>query len=331
LLVLNGNIDVVTRILEFVAESSEELNTCAMISRVFRLSRNDPRFDQTRTGTIIIKTFLANIPREVWQRWDQQVFTGNRVRLVAILTQLQPGTLISEDSDMFSFALPNVREVVLRRHSSVKVPESLLQREHGGIDGAVGFFRKILPNLDTLDIGALAVTAKYLRRLNCPGSALYDSRVRIFRCTAEVVYQGCNFCLDQQPSPFPVNNNLHELHLDPFGVFLRDESPPISAYCQEYSELEQEEWFDDASDSNNGADWVLLREYPNLERVTLKHATYLERYDTKSIFDYWKELPQEALIKFVRQTPKLRWFCSDLTRENIAILRVERSEVEFCN
>jgi hypothetical protein len=33
---LNGNADVVTRILEFVAETSEELNTCAMISRVVR-------------------------------------------------------------------------------------------------------------------------------------------------------------------------------------------------------------------------------------------------------------------------------------------------------
>jgi hypothetical protein len=76
---LNENIDLVTRILEFVSESSEELNTYAMISRVFRLSRSEPCFDQTRTGTIILKTSPANIPPEVWQRWDQQVFMGNRV------------------------------------------------------------------------------------------------------------------------------------------------------------------------------------------------------------------------------------------------------------
>jgi hypothetical protein len=49
---------------------------------------------------------------------------------------------------------------------------------------------------------------------------------------------------------------------------------------------------------------VLLREYTNLERVTLKHVTYLERYDRNSVDDYWKQLPQEALIKFVRHTPK---------------------------
>jgi hypothetical protein len=116
---LNGNIDVVTRILEFVAESSEDLNTCAMISRVFRLSRSDPRFEQTRTGTIILKTSVENIPTEVWQRWDQQVFTGNRVRLVAILTQL-PGYGTRSNfrvSSVSSFKLMNVREVILERDS----------------------------------------------------------------------------------------------------------------------------------------------------------------------------------------------------------------------
>jgi hypothetical protein len=45
---------------------------------------------------IIIKTLIGNIPREVWQRWDQQVFTGKGVRLLAILTQLQPGTFNSQ-------------------------------------------------------------------------------------------------------------------------------------------------------------------------------------------------------------------------------------------
>jgi hypothetical protein len=73
---------------------------------------------------------------------------------------------------------------------------------------------------------------------------------------------------------------------------------------------------------------VLLQEYPNLERVILKHADYLEVFNHRS---RWKELPQEALIKFVRHTSKLRWFCSDLTQENIAILKEERPEVEFCN
>jgi predicted HD phosphohydrolase len=79
-------------------------------------------------------------------------------------------------------------------------------------------------------------------------------------------------------------------------VYFGDESPPISAYCQEYGHREQEDWFDDASHYNDRAVWVLLQEYPNLERVTLKHAEYLKRYDTNSNNKYWKALPQEALI-----------------------------------
>jgi hypothetical protein len=132
----------------------------------------------------------------------------------------------------------------------------------------------------------------------------------------------------RQPDPFPVDDgmtSLREIHIDPFGVSLTHRSPPITAYCKEYIQLVQMTWFENASRHNGGADWVLLQEYPNLENVTLKHATY--KYGN----GYWTMLPQEALIKFVRHTPKLRWFCSDLTQENIAILKEEHPEVEFCN
>jgi hypothetical protein len=327
---LNGNTDLVTRILEFVAESSEELNTCAMISRVFRLSRSDQRFDQTRTGTIILKTFLTNIPPEVWQRWDQQVFTGNRVRLVVILAQL-PGKF--SYTGRLPHALTKVREVILQRNSSVKVPTSFNECENGAVN-VVRFFRKILPNLDILDVGALLVSTSTVDFgiLNIPDNALDKLHASVFRCTAEVVYPGCNFSVMQPPYPLRVDNNimntLREIHVDPFGVYLIDQSPPITAYCKEYIHLEQEEWFRRASRAYYGADWVLLQEYPNLKRVTLKRAVYLERYDRDA---WWKELPQEALLKFVRHTPKLRWFCSDLTQENIAILKEERPQVEFCN
>jgi hypothetical protein len=279
------------------------------------------------------KTSLAHIPPEVWQRWDQQVFTGNRVRLIAILTQLPgPGSFYTGYQAEFPFPLTNVREVILQRDSSVEVSESVAERDHGGV-GAVGFFTSILPNLDILDIGALAVTTMDLRRpLTSPESVLFDLRISAFRCTAEVVYPGYKFCL-MQPYPFPVANDgmnrLREIYIDPFSVNFGDESPPINAYCKEYSQLE--EWFGNAYSYTNGVDRVLLQEYPNLERVTLKHAEYLEGYDRNSDDDYWKQLPEEALIKFVRHTPTLRWFCSDLTQENIASLKEEHPEVEFCN
>jgi hypothetical protein len=135
-----------------------------------------------------------------------------------------------------------------------------------------------------------------------------------------------------------IMSSLREIHIDPFGVYF-DNNVPLDAFCKEFSQLERETWFDNASRHNNGADWVLLQKYPNLERVTLKNADYVELYkrNIDSLGEFyrtnlpWKKLPQEAMIKFVRHTPKLRWFCSDLTQENIAILKEERPEVEFCN
>jgi hypothetical protein len=42
-------------------------------------------------------------------------------------------------------------------------------------------------------------------------------------------------------------------------------------------------------------------------------------------------IPQNALIKFVRSVPSLRWFRSDLTRENMNMLQLERPEIELLN
>jgi hypothetical protein len=36
-----------------------------------------------------------------------------------------------------------------------------------------------------------------------------------------------------------------------------------------------------------------------------------------------------VLIRFVRNAPNLRWFRSDLTPENVAMLKAERPDVTF--
>jgi hypothetical protein len=59
-----------------------------------------------------------------------------------------------------------------------------------------------------------------------------------------------------------------------------------------------------------------------LERVSLKNAKYDFEKPTQSF-------PQFGLVKFVRGTPSLRWFRSDLSPENVAMLQAERPEVTF--
>jgi hypothetical protein len=65
-----------------------------------------------------------------------------------------------------------------------------------------------------------------------------------------------------------------------------------------------------------------------LERVSLKNAKCREpRFGSSP--GPTQTFPQIGLIKFVRNTPSLRWFRSDLSSENVAILQVERPEVTF--
>ena len=56
-----------------------------------------------------------------------------------------------------------------------------------------------------------------------------------------------------------------------------------------------------------------------LERVSIRNASFNS------------EFPQNLLIKFVRNVPTLRWFRSDLTEENMIMLRLERPDIEFLN
>lgn len=44
-----------------------------------------------------------------------------------------------------------------------------------------------------------------------------------------------------------------------------------------------------------------------------------------------ERIPQDGLIKFVRNSPSLEWLRSNLSQENTKMLRAERPGVEFVN
>lgn len=330
-----GNEDLVACILEHTA--NDELDECSLVSKAFASARNRERFDQTRTGTIVFKTPIQNVPAETWHRWNQQVFTGNRTRLAAVFTKIENRS--NERPRKLPFSLANVRHVVLQRDPSIEGPKPPRERTQGGTT-VCSFIKAVIPNMETFDIGSFAKTTLDLSNaLNFVGAPLYGSFVRKFRCLAPED-ENVSFCIMQPdflsylPGRIHASrenaNKLLEFHVDRFAVYFGVSVPPIAAYCKERDEYEQEEWFQN-NHYNGPADYILLEEYPNLERVTLCRAQYLERYDRTAVYAYYKSLPQEALIKFVRHKPSLRWFCSDLTNENIAILKEERPEVHFCS
>jgi hypothetical protein len=67
-----------------------------------------------------------------------------------------------------------------------------------------------------------------------------------------------------------------------------------------------------------------------LERLSIRNAKWRDhKWRDQETDRYNAVIPQNALIKFVRNAPSLRWFRSDLTPENINMLRLERPEIEL--
>ena len=57
----------------------------------------------------------------------------------------------------------------------------------------------------------------------------------------------------------------------------------------------------------------------------------LERVSIQNMKCDDEVVPQDVLIKFVRNVPTLRWFRSDLTIENMNMLNLERPEIVLLN
>ena len=67
----------------------------------------------------------------------------------------------------------------------------------------------------------------------------------------------------------------------------------------------------------------IKNKYVQLERLSIKNAKVSSSSQNR-------DLPQNALIKFIRNAPKtLKWFHSDLTQGNINMLKKERPDIEF--
>ena len=66
----------------------------------------------------------------------------------------------------------------------------------------------------------------------------------------------------------------------------------------------------------------------NLECVSLVGVKYRDVFGQPGPK---KPFTQMGLIKFVRMTPNLCWFRSDLNAENIAMLRGEYPHIHFCS
>ena len=87
--------------------------------------------------------------------------------------------------------------------------------------------------------------------------------------------------------------------------------------------------FSDLEDEKYSNFFLFYKCSNKLESVSIRNATFSD-YES----DGEKTtvvVPQNALIKFVRNVPSLKWFRSNLSHENMAMLRSERPGIEFLN
>jgi hypothetical protein len=114
-------------------------------------------------------------------------------------------------------------------------------------------------------------------------------------------------------------------------VRLRSVDLDVTAFCQfGFSSMGDgiTDLFNDDDEVLRGesSSYIFHRYVDELERVSLRNAKYYVYGDRVANA---KDIPQRGLIKFVRRATHLRWFRSDLSPENVAMLQRERPHVTF--
>jgi hypothetical protein len=162
----------------------------------------------------------------------------------------------------------------------------------------------------------LAFSMPFLREIDLSNANVPESALRCFtnecRALEKVTWNNNHTCTWISGDILAQCDYLKELYMD--------DSRFSYTSCIEGISLEEEEGGNDAC--------ILFHCNTKLERVSLRNLK-LTSVQGLNIPQPHPSLAQNRLIKFVRLTPSLRWFRSDLSPENVAVLQAERPEVTF--
>jgi hypothetical protein len=321
--------DCLLDILNFL--TFEDLNTFSLVSKECYNIRCNQYLDQTRSGTICIsgkgvKSAVQLMEKVKQGQWHKS-FQGNRTHL-----RLQGLNHLSSDIESIdsSFVrkcspLASVTSLDCSEHEKYLASKNggmasrWLSRYEDYIDKgfAHGLALSLLvPNLKEIDISLTSLTsmgvswlAKHVKTLEC--IRWNHSLIWPVNHQAYDILRACQ--------------DLKELHIDDARLLF---TPPRST--RRAAEFNQDGVYN--NDENNNDDnaneveemWASLAEYSQkIERISCRRAKWYQN-------SKFRTFSQEGLMKFVRSAPRLKWFRSDLTPENIAILQQERPEIVFC-
>jgi hypothetical protein len=155
----------------------------------------------------------------------------------------------------------------------------------------------------------------FLREINLSNASVSDSSFLYFvdecRTLENITWNNNHESTWILGNVFMRCNNLKELYMDDSIFF--------SATVVEAA----------LEDEGNRVCCILYRCNTKLERVSLKNLKISDGHRFNTTPHPLRNVSQAALVKFVRLTPSLRWFRSDLIPENVAVLQAERPEVTF--
>jgi hypothetical protein len=322
--------DCLVYIIHFL--SLDDMDSFSVASSLCREVRGHISLDQTRSGTIHLAGENCSMNGERWKtesllqaaearRW-KEVFRGKRTRLkMSGLDRIKLSRM--SDVKRLSKQISKLEEVIFLDVSF----DATLRLKHRRVKNSVGkALSFMLPNLLEIDMSYMKITPTAVNAIaeNCPN-------LRVFR------WNGSDDGFDLTGQDLSNCRNLKELYLDNARLdtfATRQEHIPIMVW-EPTGQLDEEKIF------------ILWRCAKNLERVSLKgtkwlhwesNMLYLRLLGTLSAsyhppplsgIGLTSFLPQESLLKFVRNAPNLKWFRSDLSAMNVAILKKERPCVTF--
>lgn len=290
------NRDCLVLILSYL--SSEEMNNVAECNRFCREARRHDSLDQTRTGTIVwaMPFFIDTVFYDmIAERGYNNVFQGNRTRL-----RMESYAMRNTETDC---SVDQVQRAQLSRVTSLDI--SCRSPEDGHIDRTLMLFRlfQILPNLRELDASNLTI--------NDENDSVRKEILRWCPNLISVTWKGSSAPLSGHYINFP---EMLELNLDDsrFHVI----GPPLE-------ETTEGRDYDEEPTNGAGLNYIMLMDCQHLERLSIKRASY----GTEELG--FEPVTQGMLIKMVRHHATLRWLRSDLSKENVAMLKRERPEISF--
>eukprot|EP00980_Cylindrotheca_fusiformis_P014502 scaffold3875_cov123-Cylindrotheca_fusiformis.AAC.22 len=276
----------------------EDVASFALTSKGCNQVRCHPSLDQTRSGTIRLGNgasdtaeLISKVSEENWA----DVFSGRRTHLrLEKLPHLSPGIdAIDEDFVHKIVPLKGVESLDCSVLEGSRNSTWLLEyAEYVDKGLAQGLVLSLLfPNIREINMDCLPLTT-----LGVALIAETNPALEVVRWQRSIVWPISN----EAETYMKAFRNVKELYLDQSKMVL----------C---SNLDPERL------------WSFLAAHNHrLTKVSLRGT---RSYTRNGRFD---SLSQETLMKFVRFSGALKWFRSDLTMENIAILKQERPDITFC-